>query len=160
MRCYKCKRTLTARAPVWRTYYPKHHGPREVTRVLWGWYRETTIEPEGYDPVFGSICGKCVGRGLRKRERQPFSDWYVVRCPVCDRPVHVNNDWSLWCSPICSYQCRNRLHPHPRRPKATVACAYCRAKFVQSRTDARFCSAKCRVYARRSAQRAGTLTAT
>jgi hypothetical protein len=72
------------------------------------------------------------------------------KCACCERPVVPqrrgrHRGSNQFCSTACAsaFYAGRKAVPEPR------ACAYCEEVFTPKRSDARFCSTKCRVYANR-----------
>lgn len=89
---------------------------------------------------------------IAEQERR-FNRSIPVECPDCGKrhrrvwiPRQVGSDKKARC-PECAYQ------RHLQRKQAKQAerhCDHCGERFMPKRRDARFCCAKCRVYANRS----------
>jgi hypothetical protein len=88
-----------------------------------------------------------VTTACRKCAKQFWPEWLsekpkALKCCGCRRPVfHDNRVTRSVVS--CSDSCRLRRVPVKH---ARVKCQTCGKRFVQKRTDARFCTSKCRVY--------------
>ncbi len=52
----------------------------------------------------------------------------------------------LW---VCSRECTQETHKRRRHPGWTVTCVVCESKFEAKRSNATYCSARCRQRARR-----------
>lgn len=76
------------------------------------------------------------------------SETPALPCRVCGHPAIKSR---LGYQPVCSDECRWRYY-NRKRPKVQhdpKPCAHCGEEFTPRRSDARFCSTKCRVYAGR-----------
>ena len=73
-------------------------------------------------------------------------------CRGCGRPLRMMT-WGHKHVPVCSPECERERHNARRRVEHnSIPCAYCGEEFTQKRSDAKYCSTKCRVYANRAAQ--------
>ena len=116
--CVVCERVLDDVEPVWVGF---RRSPRDY------WWVTTA-------------CRKCA--------EQLWPEWpseeskRALKCCGCRRPVfHARR---VRRSVVyCSDSCRLRRVPVKH---ARVKCQTCGKRFVQKRTDARFCTSKCRVY--------------
>lgn len=71
-------------------------------------------------------------------------------CSQCGGPIRcdVHKQGRLFCSVSCESK-----HYNSRRPKKEITakrCAHCGAEFFAKRTDARYCSARCRQQVKRT----------
>jgi hypothetical protein len=136
--CAQCERQLTATEPVWRKQL-------KTGRGFFGGCR-TVIAP---------ICEACA-------ERSHLDVWSSGPCENCGRMVHETQRHRRR-HHYCCDDCREQqelpaAYAHARQRRAEVRgssrpCAVCGEHFEPARSDAQFCSARCKQKAWRRALR-------
>src|SRR5215472_11402393 len=126
MKCFKCRREMTADEPVYRLFIDVRFRYR-------------------------NICAPCEVANAAAKARRKFRPWLPPRpCDHCARPV-------IWDKPpregeryfACGRQCRAAIHNanfrqrHPRE-KVDRRCVSCGETFSHKRSNAKFCSARCK----------------
>lgn len=84
---------------------------------------------------------------------RPLGWFDISTCGGCGTAVIWDlkrSRWSYEPHPPCSEKCRSRMRRGPRQD-LTRACEHCGEMFTPTRSDARFCSTRCRVAAHRAA---------
>ena len=120
-RCFKCDVEL--RAVWWGSVSFTARGGRWSSRIV-------------------PVCGECVGDHTRAAAK-------YRKCETCGRRVYEVR-WHGWAShTACSEQCRRRIQTDQRRreresERAKMPCMKCGTDFTAGRSDAMFCSNKCK----------------
>jgi hypothetical protein len=119
-------------------------GKWEGHHIRWSWVEEFGLTEDGK-----LLCTVCADRLKRPRHR------YCRRCleprPVSKFPAPYDTpdtDWVLGHTVFGSHICDTCRNP----PRPTAECEHCTETFTQARSDARFCSTRCRVAAHRAAR--------
>ena len=68
----------------------------------------------------------------------------------CGRVKNVDGRWVPDRLAVCSARCSARARRADRAAQREVTCEWCGDPFLQTRSDARFCSGRCRVAAHRA----------
>lgn len=106
----------------------------------WRWYPSLSKAP---------VCHACAVAAAGDKAVN-----YEKRCSSCNRPLIGSVSpmslfgWNgiFFC---CDY-CRQQYHNAQRAKRKLTSCEFCNETFQQTRSDQRFCSTKCRVYANRA----------
>ena len=149
-------------------YYFRYRDEHTVSAWEWAWLKET---------VTGVCCVQLNTTHKRYREIVTDTAWYqlTLTCKRYDELVKtLETSWGWWVKKTCSYcnqeylayrtGAMHRLYCSPycnmsarrEREKARLeltrqkTCAYCEVPFNAKRSDAIFCSGKCRVAAHRN----------
>lgn len=109
---------------------------------------------EAYDGLRGRTSEHRLCLDTRFDGEYPLGCMKILKCPNCGEVFRRTDYNQTNCSPECS-KVRASSKQAAKRKAARQAnrkdkqCDHCREWFAPSRTDARFCSATCRVYANR-----------
>jgi len=122
--CAGCGKALDADEPVWRrrTYY------------VWEQFGRLT-------QTVAPHCGHC------KTDRKYLNP---RRCEGCGRPVHQEVNRVKRSRAICCEQCEGKVHTQEARTRRAQArgvtrkCQVCAEYFEPTRSDSKFCTARCR----------------
>jgi hypothetical protein len=119
----------------------------------------------GHGLTWGFLCLRCAHdrEPLDLGLRGPVSDLKHLDlhpCPTCARPMYFSR--YIERAVPCSYQCAHRRKLEMQQAKRrvqhqTIACAECGEMFEPTRSDAEFCSSRCRQKAYRK-RKAVTVT--
>jgi hypothetical protein len=134
MQCPLCGRELANNEPVFRW------------RVTPNAYARIRSDPRSRARGIAFICEDCV------RSRRDVSDYRQRPCAYCGRPVYHSDLYLIprvsACSPLCQERGRNRRAYVKRHgDHKPTQCAACHETFTPTRSDAKFCSTRCRVRA-------------
>jgi hypothetical protein len=136
-------------APAW-AYRPGPGGRPEADPAAWAPLLAQLAR--WYGP--GSRLFRRTARERAAYEARPLRAGAPRRCCVCGRRFYYSTHAPGW---YCSRRCNHRRPRLPRRESRakdpdtrTRACARCGATFTPARSDARYCSARCRVAAHRA----------
>lgn len=138
MHCASCLKDIEKGEPITKVRHKYRYGwksgdycqecSQDETKIAFDWWRQILANDKGAERIYHKQhceqCGREVGFA-RPRKRRPV----------------------VLCSPSCSsgYSQRGkRKVRHQPKP-----CAHCGEEFTPKRTDARYCSDKCRVYSNR-----------
>jgi len=126
--CAACGRALTVDAPVWRRRMPLGYGP------FGQW--QSTVAP---------ICADCAAK---------VTSWFIRfhpprPCEGCGRPVHQELNFRSHRRTFCCRNCECAVRTTAARQarseaRGTRPCKGCGETFEPTRTDAHFCSSRCR----------------
>jgi hypothetical protein len=122
--CAKCARALKSAEPIWR----------ESLSLGRGWFGgwRTTVAP---------VCQSCASEWSTYHPPSP--------CEGCGRPVHNEKTFRVRFLTFCCERCRRRAqasHAREQRcsARSTRTCGMCGETFEPARTDAKFCSPRCK----------------
>ena len=130
MDCPNCRKPIPAGAPVWRMVYASRFGT-----------------------TYGLCCEACFdGRGYKLR-RQELEAKGPRHCRQCDRPIYGWYKRTSHCSAECTLKTQyQRMSEEKARLRKERPCPHCGETFKPKRSDARYCSTRCRVAAFRAAK--------
>ena len=99
-------------------------------------------------------CAKANSRREKKADRfWPLHGWCEIACEWCEQEfVTTREHVAKYCSEECQLEAANDRHSgrYTKIERATAACDCCGDDFEQARSDAKYCSPRCRVAGNRA----------
>jgi len=133
MDCPKCRKPISAGAPVWRMGYAGRFGP-----------------------IYSMCCEACLDGGVMgDYYRQKYEAQGPRHCKQCDRLIYGWYKRTWHCSEECRLKTQTqRVSEEKARLRQERPCPQCGETFKPKRSDGRYCSGRCRMAAFRAAKSA------